>query len=75
MNILTSILSSKYFFQIRGSQTFPCQGPPILQYLAADPLLEKDCSRDDQKQRFQLQKFPLKNIYSRFEQMFTIFQQ
>ena len=29
-NILTSILSSKYFFQIRGFQTFPCQGPPKL---------------------------------------------
>ena len=38
---------------------------PLIQYLAADPLLEKDRSRDDQKRRFQLQKIPLKNIYSK----------
>ena len=43
MNILTPILSSKYFFQICGSQTFPCQGPPKFKkmYLAADPTSRK----------------------------------
>ena len=64
MNILTPIVSSKYF-QIRGSQTFHVKDPQNYMYLAADPHLEKDCSRDDQKQRFQLQKIPLKNIYSK----------
>ena len=37
MNILTPILSSKYFFQIRGSQTFPCQGPPKLHVFGRRP--------------------------------------
>ena len=69
MNILTPILSSKYFFQIRGSQTFPCQGPPNL---ATDTHLEINCSRDPQKQRFQLQRFPLKKYAQKFEQMFMI---
>ena len=37
MNILTPIRSSKYFFQIRGSQTFPCQGPPKLHVFGRRP--------------------------------------
>ena len=37
MNILTPIQSSKYFFQIRGSQTFPCQGPPKLHVFGRRP--------------------------------------
>ena len=37
MNILTSILSSKYFFQICGSQTFPYQGPPKLHVFGCRP--------------------------------------
>ena len=37
MNILTSILSSKYFSQIRGSQTFPRQGPPKLYVFGRRP--------------------------------------
>ena len=35
--ILTPILSSKYFFQIRGYQTFPCQGPPKLHVFGRRP--------------------------------------
>ena len=38
---------------------------PFKMYLAADPHLEKDRSGDDHKLRFQLQKFPLKNICSK----------
>ena len=54
MNILTLILSSKYFFQIRGSQTFPCQGPPKLHVFGRRPTSRKKGSRDPQKQRFEL---------------------
>ena len=39
--------------------------PQNYMYLAADPHIEKDRSGDDQKQRFELQKIPLKNIYSK----------
>ena len=43
MNILTSILSSKYFFKIPVSQTFPCQvDPHNYMYLAADLHLVKE---------------------------------
>ena len=37
IDILTPILSSKYFFLIRGSQTFPCQGPPKLHVFVCRP--------------------------------------
>ena len=37
MYILTPILSSKSFFQMRGSQTFPCQGPPKLHVFGRRP--------------------------------------
>ena len=65
MNILSSILSSKYFSHIRGSQIFPCQGPQKWHVFGRRPHLEKDRSGDDQKQRFELQKIPLKNTYSK----------
>ena len=41
MNIMTLIRSSKYFFQIRGSQTFPCQGPPKLHVFGRRPPYRK----------------------------------
>ena len=37
MNILALILSSKYFFKISVSQTFPCQGPPTLHAFGRRP--------------------------------------
>ena len=37
IDILTPILSSKYFFLIRGSQSFPCQRPPKLHVFVHRP--------------------------------------
>ena len=66
MNILTSILYSKDFFQIHGSHTFPCQGPPKLHvfgrrppYRYIFPYIFKDlnkCSRFFQNSRSSIQQ-------------------
>ena len=73
IDILTPILSSKYISNIPVTKHFNVKDPQNYMYLAADHHLEKDRSRDDQKQRFELQKFPWKNIYSKNLNTFSRF--
>ena len=54
---------------------FLARDPQSDMYLAADPHLRTCCSRDHhQKQRFELEKFALKNNHSRFGAIFQIFE-
>ena len=64
IDILTPIPSSKYFFLIRGSQTFPCQGHPKLHVFVSRPPSRKRSFQRRPETDISVTKV-YKNIYSK----------
>ena len=66
---------SKYFFQIRGSQTFPRQGPPKLRVFGRRPPYRKRSFRGRSETEISVTEDSFeKYIFKDLNKLFTIFQ-